>query len=76
MANENIGQKGIENSTPGRFGLYTQHDVDMGNSDGDTVDSTYSRNSVKEISFQRTRNLQGTGTTFYYPLGNSSRQEY
>lgn len=74
MADERPGQHGVENSAPGRYGLYTQHDVDMGRSDGDAIDSTYSKNNVKDVSFQRTRNLQGTGITFFYPFTDRSQQ--
>lgn len=76
MADERPGQSGAENSTPGRFGLYTQHDTDMGNVNGDVVDSTYSKNNVKAVSFQQTRNLQGVGTTFFYPYGRSQQQQF
>ena len=76
MADEKVGQSGTENSAPGRFGLYTQHDTDMGDSRGDAVDSTYSKNDVKTVSFQRVRNLQGTGTTFFYTYGRNSQQQY
>jgi len=71
-----IGQHGTENSAPGRFGLHTDHDSDMGRSDGDVVDSTYSKNDVKGISFHRIRDLQGTGTTFFYPIGRNTQQEF
>lgn len=74
MTDERPGQHGVDNSTPGRYGLYTQHDNDMGRSDGDAVDSTYSKNDVKSVNFQRLRNLQGTAVTFFYPLTSRSQQ--
>lgn len=74
MADERPGQRGVENSTPGRYGLYTQHDGDMGSSLGDAVDSSYSRNGVRQVSFHRIRDCQGTGTSFFYPITDRSQQ--
>jgi len=76
MSPDRPGQHGVEESTPGRFGLNTQHDGDMGSSLGDAVDSTYSANPVDNVGFQRVRNMQGTGTTFFYPYGKNSQQQY
>jgi hypothetical protein len=77
MSYESIGQQGVNNhSTPGAAGPNSLRDDNFGNAEGDTVENAYSRNDVKAVSFLRTRNLQGAGTTFYYPYGRSQQQEY
>lgn len=76
MSYENVGQHGTYESAPGSAGPNGLRDENMGDSRGDAVDSTYSANNVKQVSFQRVRNLQGTGTTFFYTYGRNSQQEY
>jgi len=73
MADERVSQQGVNNSAPGVNGLYGLRDTDNGNSQGDVVDSTYAKNNVKDVSFARIRNMQGTGTTFYYPFTGRSQ---
>lgn len=76
MADDRVRQEGTNQSTGGAGGLYGLRDDDMGGADGDAVDSTYSANAVRDIDFQQTRNLQGAGTSFFYPYGKSQQQEY
>jgi len=64
----------VENSTAGAVGLHSLRNTSYGGDRGDAVDSTYSRNDVKQVGFSRIRDLQGTGTTFFYPITDRSQQ--
>lgn len=75
MSDRRVGQEGANQSTGGTGGLYNLRDSDMGGADGDAVINV-SGNLVRDIDFQHQRNLQGAGTTFFYPYGRSQQQGY
>ncbi len=76
MADARVKQEGTNQSAPGVNGIFSLRDSDRGGDQGDAVDNSAGQNSVIGITFNRQRDLQGTGTTLRYPAGRSSAQEF